>query len=1139
MSSAPSRLRWGLVVLAALAAPAASAQVTTAGLRGFVTDDAGQPLPGATVVATHVPSGTDYGAATSNAGGYTIPNMRVGGPYAVRVTFVGYEPFSRDDILLTLGEFYQLDVELAEDLAELSEVEVIAAGGVFDPNRTGVNTSLSEDQIEAIPSLGRDLADFTRLTPQAYVENDDDDGPAVSIAGQSNRYNSIYIDGAVSNDVFGLSAQGTNGGQTGSTPISIDAVEQFQIAVSPFDVTQSGFTGGAINAVTRSGTNTFEGSLYGFFRNESLAGKTPDGLLALEQEIDPGAVAERLPEFSNNRYGFRVGGPILQDELFFFVNAEFLRAETPLPFGGVYEGDTSLDGIRELRQTLIDEVGYDPGQFGDVASSLDDDKVLVKLDWNASPRHRLSTRYSYSGADNVDQFPSEIDAISFSNNAEVFPNRTHSFTAELNSTLGEDMANKLIVGYTSVSDDRGFAGDPFPDVSIDDGDGEIFLGSEPFSTANILEQDILTLTNNFNLFRGDHTLTFGVGAEFYSIANLFIAQNFGDYEYNSVADFLQSVCAAGDGSSTYCQQNYNGEGPAAPDRFQRNYSLVDNVAGDASDAIAPFDAFQVGVYAQDEYRVNPQLRLTLGLRADVPKITTNPAFAPDAPQTLQEAAQFYDLQGAQAGETPAAAVYLSPRFGFNYDVNNDRTLQLRGGAGIFTGRVPFVWPGGMFNNNGTNVGRVSTGGTLPDGDDDPDNNPPIPFIPDPQNQLTGADFGQADIPSGSLEIFAEDFRYPRVFRTSLGVDAQLPGGFVGTLEGQYTKTIDNIIVTNVNLDPRGLTMTDGVEQRVIYDPALPNVLDPRYSSVHLVSSTSEGYAYDVTARLQKQLDDVFGDGDQLLFNLSYTFGDAFAVNDGASSQINTLWRTVEIGAQGPNEQGNVLSRSDFSIGHRVLGSATFRKAFLDNLATTVSLFYVGESGRPFNYVIDNFGRLVNATDYRDYGLVYVPEDIDEMVFVSAEDAQRYETYIQSSEYLSSRRGQFAERNGSRLPWENIVDLKFEQELFANLGGGARSLSLTFDIFNFTNLLNSDWGRRYAKFTSSSTGGLELLEFQGFCGALGKGAPAGCAGAGDLTPVYDYNASVDTEEEFFDRQITSGGGSYGSRWLMQLGVRLTF
>ena len=1116
---------WRTLALAAtvlLSAPAFAQSVTTSTITGTVTDAAGLPLPGANVVAVHLPTGTQYGTATRVDGTFRLPNLRVGGPYRVRATFLGYQTFEREGFQLTLGDATDLDIVLQDESATLDGV-VVEAGGLFDPNRSGVDTNIGEDQINVIPTVGRDLADFTRLTPQAYVENDDDDGPAISIAGQSNRYNSIYIDGAVSNDVFGLSAQGTNGGQTGATPISIDAIEQFQIAISPFAVTQSGFTGGAINAVTRSGTNTVEGSVYGFFRNEDLAGTTPGALLGDGEE------GTRLPEFSNNRLGFRVGGPIVQDKLFFFVNGELLRAETPLPFNRAYVG-ASADQIGSIRQTLSDELGYDPGDFGDKASTLDDNKVLVKLDWNASANHRLSARYSYTGAENIDQFGSNDEVINFGNGAEVFPNRTHTFTTELNSTFGNTMANKLIVGYTSVNDDRGISGDPFPSVEIADGDGTIFLGSEPFSTANILNQDIVTVTNNFNYFLGDHTLTFGAAGEFYSISNLFIPRNFGSYEYGSLDDFLQSVCAAGNGTSAYCADTFGGTtpDPVTPDIYQRGYSLVDGVAGDETNAIGAFDAFQVGLYAQDEYRVNPDLRVTFGLRADVPKITTEPGFASDALTVTIPAVEAagYDLNGALPGQTPAAAVYLSPRIGFNYDLTEQagRRLQLRGGTGVFTGRVPFVWPGGMFLNNGTNTGFAFQAGFLGNNNIDGD---PIPFVADPQQQFTGATFGNADVPSGRLEIFEDGFRYPRVLRSSLGLDTELPGGFVATLEGQFTKTLDNIIVTNVNLDPAALTTTDGPETRTIYDPDADVLIDDRYDAIHRVGTTSEGYTYDVTARLQKQLADVFSDGDNLFLNLSYTFGDAYSINDGTSSQINTLWRTVEVGAQGPNDN-DVLARSDFSLGNRILGSATFRKAFLNNLATTLSVFYTGESGRPFNYTIDNFDDLIGAPGYRDYGLVYVPNDISEMRFETPADAAAYDAFIESSDYLSSRRGQFAERNGSRLPWEHIVDLKFEQELFANIGGGARTLSFTLDVFNFTNLLNSDWGRRYFKFTSSSNGGFELLRFEEFVDEDN----------GDYTPVYSFRGRQGTEEEFFDNQIADQG-TYASRWLMQAGLRLSF
>ncbi|MEM0963188.1 MAG: carboxypeptidase regulatory-like domain-containing protein, partial [Bacteroidota bacterium] len=853
-----------LAIVAAVlfSAPAYAQAVTSSTITGTVTDAAGQPLPSANVVATHLPSGTEYGTASRVDGSFTLPNVRVGGPYRVRATFLGFRTFEEEGFRLTLGDALELDIVLQDESAELGGV-VVEAGGLFDPNRSGVDTNISSEEILSTPSIGRDVADFVRLTPQAYVDNDDDDGPAISIAGQNNRYNAIYIDGAVNNDVFGLSAQGTNGGQTGSTPISIDAIEQFQVALSPFSVTQSGFTGGAINAVTRSGTNQFEGSVYGFFRNEDFVGNTPGILLG------PDDVAQPVNEFSANRYGFRLGGPIIQNQLFFFVNGEILRREDPLP-AQPYAGN-SAGRLDQIRQTVLDEFGYDAGTFGDKTSTLDDDKFLAKLDWNINPSNRLSARYSYSAADNTDNFQTRASAANFSNQAEFFPNRTNSLAVELNSTFGSSAANKLILGYTRVEDDRGVTGDPFPQVEIADGDGDIFLGSEPFSTANVLNQDVLTLTNNFNLFRGAHTLTFGANAEFFSIANLFIPRNFGSYEYSSTDDFLQSVCAAGSGSSTYCQQTFPGgrPDPVSPFIYQRGYSLVDGIAGDETSAIGAFDAAQFGIYAQDEWRASDRLNLSLGLRFDVPAVLSDPNAAPDAlTATVPAIEQFYDLNGAEPGSAPAANLYISPRFGFNYDAGTDeQPIQLRGGTGIFVGRVPFVWPGGMFLNNGTNSGFAFRAGflgnnSLPDGS-------PIPFVPGVQDQFTGSDFGQADIPSGRLEIFEDDFRYPTVWRSALGLDLGLPAGFTGTLEGQFTKTLENIQVVNVNLNPNSLVTVDGEagERQVYFGDDIE--IDDRYSAIHRVGSTSAGYTYDVTARVQNELRDFILEGDRLFVNLAY------------------------------------------------------------------------------------------------------------------------------------------------------------------------------------------------------------------------------------------------------------------------------
>ena len=1125
-------------------------------MRGTVTDAAGETLPGANVVATHLPTGSEYGAATNAQGTFNLRNLRVGGPYRVEVTFVGFEPFVREDVSLTLGEVEQLDVELSEDFViALDGVEVTAARA--ESERNGVATSIDEERISNTPTVGRDLADFARLTPQAYVENDDDDGPSISIAGQNNRYNSIFIDGAVSNDVFGLSAQGTDGGQTGSTPVSVDAIEAFQINISPFDVTQSGFTGGSINAVTRSGTNAFEGSAYYFVRDEALAGRTPTS--------DPDAQRELLPNFSNDRFGLRLGGPIVQDRLFFFVNAERLRSSTPQPFVETYIGD-SFGRVGEL-QAALQAAGFDPGAFGDKASSLDSDKLLVKLDWNVSQQHKLSVRHNYAQADNVDAFASGRFDLNFTANNEVFPNETNTTTLELSSTLGSGFANRFLASYKTVRDDRGFASNPFPFVSVEDGAGDINFGSEQFSTANVLEQDVITVTNDVNGFYGQHTFTLGANFEYYDIGNLFIPRNFGFYEYESLDGFLQSLCASLDdaGSVEACAPFGADPQPVAPAQFRRGFSLVDDdpstreiedVAGDASNSIGAFEAYTIGVYVQDEFQLNDRVRFTGGLRLDVPTVTSDPRFAPDVFDTTIPLLQSsgVDLAGARPGESPSAQFLFSPRLGFNLDVAGDGRTQVRGGLGVFTGRVPFVWAGGAFLNNGANTGEIrSFSGALPDGS-------PIPFRPDPQNALNSGDFitdadldtdgdGTPDItprdlllPSGRLEIFEEDFKFPRVFRTSLGVDHQLPYGIVGTLEGQYTNTLQNILVTNVNLRPEARVSLDGPDNRPVYFPTIDLngdtlvseadlVFDNRYSAIHRVGNTSEGYTYDVTAALQRD----FGQGeipffDALFARVSYTYGDAFSVNDGTSSQINSLWAGTET-VDGPNNLD--LTRSDFSLGHRALASLTLGKG-----GTTVTAFLNLESGRPFSYTIDDSDDMLGAGTF-DVGLLYVPENASDLTFqpitdpdgnvtVSAEaQAEALDAFISNNDYLSERRGQYAERNADRTPFETALDLNIRQELFQGLPG---RLEVTLDIANLTNLINSDWGRRYA-----GIGTMEVLEFQDFADAE----------AGDLTPVYEYNLfdrdgdlATDVDEVFQDAIIQSGT-TYSSRWQMQLGVRYTF
>jgi len=493
--------------------------------------------------------------------------------------------------------------------------------------------------------------------------------------------------------------------------------------------------------------------------------------------------------------------------------------------------------------------------------------------------------------------------------------------------------------------------------------------------------------------------------------------------------------------------------------------------------------------------------------------------------TLPDLRAQHDLQGAQPGQTPDAQLYISPRFGFNWDVFGDDQTQIRGGAGTFLGRVPFVWPGGMFLNNGANTGVIEAG--IFEGVFTLDNGDTIPFRPDPTNGLTLEDFGRSPdevIPAGRLEMFAEDFRYPTVFRTSIGVDQRLPYDIIGTLEFQYTKTLNNIIIENVNLKAQNETL-DGPDNRPFYNYA-ERYIDPRYSNIHVVSNTSDGHTYDITAQLRKNF------GNSLRTSIAWSYGDAYVRNEGTSSQINSLWEFQEH-VDGANNLP--LSRSDFSLGHRITASIVWREEFLNNLATTISLFYEGLSGRPFSYVIDNSTNLVNEGG-DDASLIYVPNNASDLTWDGSPAEQQaqaaaFEQYIESSDYLSERRGKYAERNAARAPFESIFDLKIEQELFADLLNRRQKLEFTLDIFNFSALLgdifDTDWGNRY----NVGFGVYEPIEFVGFVDEANN----------DYTPIYSLNfnpQTIQTEDDMF-RQNIQDFGTYSSRWQMQFGVRYTF
>ncbi len=677
---------------------------TTASMRGRITDNNGEGLPGATVRALHTPTGTEWGNVTDVDGYFRLPNMNVGGPYTVTISFVGFDTKTRENVFLTLGQTYNVNENLEENTTELEAVVISAnQGDIFDGNRTGASTFIGTESINTLPTVGRAIGDFVRLTPQASI-TEGNDGLSISIGGQNNRYNAIYVDGAVNNDVFGLAGSGTNGGQTGVTPISLDAIEQFNVSVAPFDVRQSGFAGGSISAVTRSGSNEVEGSAYYLFRNEKLAGVTP-------QEDGEDLEELRLPDFASQTFGVRVGGPIVKNKLFFFLSAEMQRDETPQPFqhtANNYDGDATVEDVNRLITALNNNYGYDPGTYTDNTAFLDSDKVLFKLDWNASENHKVTFRHSYTEARNLEVRNSSASGLRFQNGSEFFNSTTNSTALELKSTLGSNMSNHFTFGATLVRDDRDpydnsndGPSNPFPAVFIDDGRGGITFGSETFSTANALDQDVITITNNFEYYRGKHTFLAGFNAEFYSVYNLFIPFNYGDYGWERTTPI--NTAGAADGGSNI-DDFIAGE---AADDYIRSYSLRDNVTGDGSIAGTEFGGSLFGIYIQDEFQAMDNLKLTFGIRGDIQAFDDTPTNASFNSETIPLLeAEGYDLQGARSGDFIASQFYFSPRFGFNYDVFNDQRTQVRGGWGIFTSRVPLVWPGGAYNNTGVNRGTV-------------------------------------------------------------------------------------------------------------------------------------------------------------------------------------------------------------------------------------------------------------------------------------------------------------------------------------------------------------------------------------------------------------------------------------------------
>ena len=1049
-------------------------QVTTSGLRGVIVDEKKEALAGATVVAVHVPSGTQYGVLTNKDGRFTISNMRVGGPYQVTVSFIGYKQEVYNDINLSLGNVADMSVSLSPSVTSLSEV-IVSAGknSIINSGRTGAAINVSNETVNSVPTISRGLKDFTKISPLANTS-----GSGTSFAGANNRYNQFSIDGLVNNDVFGLTSSGTNGGQAGIEPISLDAIEEFQINIAPYDVRQGGFTGGGINAITKSGTNQFAGSAYYYGNNENLVGKYEPKTLTKSP----------VANYSDYQGGLTIGGPIIKNKLFFFVSGEITRKSYPLSnVPGTATSNISLDDVNAVLGVLSRVApNYDPGSYLNINSTTNSNKILAKINWNINDRNKLILRHSYTYGENF-TISRNANALQFYNNGYIFPSTTNSTGLELSSIIGKSASNRFMLGYTSVLDDRNPSGADFPTVLVNlTGGRTITLGSEYSSVANLLKQKIFSLDDEFSIFRGKHSITIGTHNEFYSFYNLFVQNIFGDYAYNSLANF-QTVGTAGEVAPTYYAVGYS-------------FDTTDNPS--QSKGAASFNAAQYGFYAQDEYQVTKNMQVTAGLRIDIPVFPDKPG-ANDAFNTA------YAAQGIATGVLPKTRIMWGPRLGFNWDVFGNKTTQVRGGSGLFTGRVPFVWISNQFSNNGQLNGTYSVGSSSSSAN--PITNPAgLKFNPDPYSQPLAEDLGKV-AGRGAINVVDPDLKFPQVFRTNLAVDQKLPWGVVATIEGIFSKTFNNVNFIDLNrtVDPN--FQFTGVDQRPRY---LTGRIDPNYDEIIKFENTSLGYSYNFVFMLQKQFDNGFN------AQASYTYGKSTDLNSGTSSVAYSNWRYVN-NIYGPNFLE--LTRSNFDLGSRVTGLISYKKDYLKGLLSTqVSIFYNGQSGQPLSYIYNgdmNNDGTTNDMIYipakqSDINLITIPASGANPAVTPDEQWAALDAFISHNKYLNSHRGQYAQRNAARSPWQNQFDLQLLQEFKVKAGTTTNKLQLTFSILNIGNMLNKKWG--HSIYDSNQQ--FNLINYKGIVGS---------------TPTFTYDGSGQTNGHpyLFSDLL--------SRWRGQIGLRYIF
>jgi hypothetical protein len=1061
-------------------------QTTTAAIDGSVKNNKEEPVSAAAMILTFLPTAAAYSANTDKAGLFVFNNLLPGGPYLLEISHIGFEKETIKDLFLRLGENRTIDISLVPSYNTLKEISVTApVKKTADAFSNG--WQLNREMMENIPSAGRNLFDYLRVAPAANVSTVHEG--ASSFAGQNNRYNAFYIDGAVNNDVFGLTASGTNGGQAGVSPISIESIDQFQAVTSPYDVSLGGFTGGSIQAITKSGNNHFTGTVYRYFSNEWLNGTRLK-------------TSGQSHSFSTQSSGMSLQGPVSKNHLFYFLNMELQRNQYPKPFSITdYSGYTSHAATLDiLRNTLINTYQYDPGDYRENTENIDADRLVLRFDWNVGNKSKISFSNRYTKALRTNTYAGNSNTINFRNNGFFLASVTNSASLEWKTVTGNNQGNRLLLTLTTVSDRRSAMGKPFPRVRINDGEGAIIFGTDNSSANNRLGQKNMALFDRFSYLAGKHLLHIGVDGELNFADNQFIQNSFGYYSFSSIGNFLRNEHPSG---------------------YQLGFILPDTTDHRQQNG-ARFSILKAAVFISDEIRVSRKLMLQAGVRADRYFFLR----APDADPMINHIAipaftQYWDTKNTVAGNAPVVPLSISPRIGFVFHWLETDT-RISGGLGLFSGRIPLAWPAGIYQYNGLFAGGYTANiNEL--------NN--IRFRADPYKQWTTAETG-GRINNTVINLASARLKMPAVLRASVQIDKSFTENSSCYMKTVFTKNMSEIAYTNINLLP-ATANADGPDNRMIYPvnnmgriPLLPDGSNP-YDYVILLHNNDgqKGYAGNITMGL------LFKQMRGWNLQLHYAYGRSMSVHDGTASINVSQWRFTET-VNGRNFPA--LSVSDFSMGHKVsllayktIVSPDKKRRF------TVSVSYTGQSGSPFSYVYGDGSLTRDDGPFGNYDLLYVPtrEETGKMIFLknningtvytSEMQQKAFNQYIETDSYLNTRRGQYTERNGNRTPFTNRVDLGLKKTFRFLISGTPYELILSLDISNLLNLFNPGWGKQY----SVLYGNFPLLGFAGY------------TGSGNNLPQYRFNPELLGRMPW--TTLENPIPAYSSTWTAQLGFRLRF